>query len=183
MGDALEHGTDDLGPAASPGDPEQGAARAVVPHGGAEPEQRRHEPHVSRVCARGCDVCRVGRRGDDPEVFTEPFHARARRQHDRLDAPRERAALAPRHDGERSVLAAADHGRARGADAHVEHPTRAERDLRHAGSHASLADERALLVAGDPGDRGGAVQRGGDADHAARIHDRRHHRRRDVQRA
>ena len=53
--------------------------------------------------------------------------------------------------------------------AHVEHPTRAERDLGHPRLDASLADERRLLVADEAADRWAAGEGGRLADDVGRV--------------
>ena len=68
VGDALEHGPHDLRPAGAAGEPEQRAARAVVPVGRAEAEQRGHVDDAvggrrTRRRRRGCAAARRGSRG------------------------------------------------------------------------------------------------------------------------
>ena len=63
------------------------------------------------------------------EVVAQPLHVGARREHDRFDAPRDAAAVAPRDDRERAVLAALRERRRRVVEHDVEHAAGAERDL------------------------------------------------------
>ena len=51
VGDALEHGPDQLRPPGTPGDAEEGAPGAEVPDRRAQPEEGGDEPHVAGVVA------------------------------------------------------------------------------------------------------------------------------------
>ena len=152
VGDPLQHGPHDFGPARAPGDADERAPGAEVPHRCAEAEEGGNEEDSARVVHGGGDL--VGVRGgvDDPEVVAEPLDARACREHDRLEAPCEAALVAPRDDGERAVQPLLGKGGALAPEAAVEHPSCPERCFGHARLKAPLADERSLLVAGDAGD-------------------------------
>ena len=78
MGDPFEHGAHELRPAAATGQPEQRAARAVVPVRRAEAHQRRHVHHAVGVLALRGDVVAVGRGVDDAEVVAQPLDVGAR---------------------------------------------------------------------------------------------------------
>ena len=95
--DALEHRAHDLGAAGAAREPEQRAARAVVPLRRAEPERRGHEHDAAGVgarCARAS--CDSSADVDEPEVVAQPLHVGAGREHDRLDAPRVAAVVRAR---------------------------------------------------------------------------------------
>ena len=99
VGDALEHRPHDVGRRRAARDPEQRAARPVVPRRRAQAEQRRHvdaRRRSSRTVEATSWVCAA--RLDEAEVVAQPLDVGARRQHDRLDPPRQRAGLRPGHD-------------------------------------------------------------------------------------
>ena len=116
------------------------------------------------------------RRVDDAEVLDQPLHVGAGRQHDRLGAPRQLAVARPGDDRVGAVGRPPVRRRRRRPGAQVEHPARSERDLGLAAAHASLTDERRLLVADEGGDRRCAGQRRRLADDAAGVDDARQHR-------
>ena len=76
-------------------------AGAVVPRRRAETEQGGHVHDAVGAVAAAGDVVALGARGDQAEVVTEPLDVGARRQHDRLDTPLERAAVRPGDDRDR----------------------------------------------------------------------------------
>ena len=90
VGHPLEHRPHDVRPAGAACHAQQRAAGAVVPMRRAEPEQGGDEHHSVGRRTAGRDVVALGARGDQAEVVAKPFDTRASRQHDRLDAPRER---------------------------------------------------------------------------------------------
>ena len=78
VGHALEDGPDDLGPTRAPGQPDQGAPGAEVPHRRAQAEEGRDEPDVTRGLALGGDGRGLLGGGEDPEVVAQPLDAGAR---------------------------------------------------------------------------------------------------------
>ena len=105
--DAFEHRAHDLGPAGAARQPEERAARAVVPRGRAEPERRGHEHDAAGVGAR-----RRERRATRRTLAMSP---RSSRSHCTFvpaasitaSTPHViAAAVAPRDDRERAVLVA-----------------------------------------------------------------------------
>ena len=164
MGHALQHGPDHLRPARAAGQPEQRPPGAEVPRRRGHAEQGGHEPDVARGGACRGDGLGRGRVVDDAEVVAQPLDRLAGGEHERLDAPGDPSVAAPGRDGERPVRPALGELGPDRADAHVEHPARAEGHLGQTRPGAALADERRLLVAGDPGDRRRAGQGARRAD-------------------
>ena len=164
------------------GEAEQRPAGAVVPLRRAEPEEGRHVHDA------------VGRRR--PTAATSWLSAlvamspRSSRSHSTLlpadsmiastphvmAPPRDHAAIGNVPWWLRAAVAGGSV-----AVADVEHAAGAERDLGPAGPDAALADERALLVADEGGDRRGAGQRRGVADDAGGVDERGQDRGRDAE--
>ena len=172
--DAFEHGADDVRACRAAGQPEQRAARAVVPHGGAEAEQRGNEHDAVGVGNGSREVVGLRAGVDDLQIVAEPLHAGSRGEHDRFDAVRRGAVFPPRDDREGAVPAPFGERGWGGPEREIEHGAGAERDLGVPVVHAALADERRLLVAENGRDRGRAGKRGCRRDHAGGVDDRRH---------
>ena len=98
VGDALEDRAYEVRPRRSARDAEEAAARAEVPLRRAETRQRRHEGHAVGRVDRQRQRLGLVRVADQAEVVAEPFDARARREDDALDAPRELVRRALRSD-------------------------------------------------------------------------------------
>ena len=162
------------GPARPAGEPEQRAARAVVPCGRAEAEQRGHEHDAAAVGAR-TPRSRATRRGDAMRPRSSRSHCTfvPGREHDRFDAPRRvRRRGATRRSGTCRAVPRSVNGGGVVAEREVEHAAGAERDLGVAVVHAALTDERRLLVAEQRGDRRRAGQARSRRRRRRRVDDR-----------
>ena len=103
---------------------------------------------------------------DETHIVTEPLDVGASRQHDAFDAPGEDASQRPDREWIGAMGITVGRLGCAAIGAHVEHATRAERDLGLAGSNTSLANERCLLIADECGDWRAARERCGMSDHA-----------------
>ena len=132
VGDALEHGPHELGPAGAAGEAEHGAARAVVPLRACRARAARARTTRRRCrCTAPRPRATPPRARDDAEVVAQPLHVRAGRQHDRLDAPRVRRRRRCRQMiGNVPPPPRVSNVGPLGAEDEVEHPAGAERDLR-----------------------------------------------------
>ena len=177
--DAFEHRAHDLGASGAAGEPEQRAARAVVPLRRAEPERRGHEHDaagVGRTAPRSSCDSRGDR--DEPEVVAQPLHVGARREHDRFDAPRDaHRSRARRRSGTCRARPRVVEARAASSPS--------TRSSMPPVPNVILASPRrtqpwptsdACWSPSEAGDRRRAGQRGRVADDAGRVDDRRQHR-------
>ena len=161
VGDALQHGPHDVGRSSCPGS-RRAACRgrrspsAACPGraGPARTRRRRSSSHG------GGDVVALGAVAMQPEVVAQPLDVGAGRQHDRLDAPRQPRRRATRRRS--GTCRARRAGPTPGASAprHTSSmPPVPNVILARPGAHAALADQRALLVADEGGDRRAPGQR------------------------
>ena len=110
----------------------------------------------------------LGAGGDQAEVVAQPLHVGARRQHDRLGAPRQRAAVGTRRRSGTCRARCAGPTPGGSAPPHTSSmPPVPNVIFARPGVDAALADERRLLVADEAGDRWAAGQRRRLADDAA----------------
>ena len=169
-----------MGGRRAPGDPEDPATGVGIPPRAAEAGERRHHHDAAAVGNGLGEWPDLGGVVDEAETVSEPLHGGAgdedrslvgiRRHRSAVAGRPARRRKGPRHGGEESV----DGVGTRGPDVHEDERAGAVGVLGGARGEARLAEQRRLLVAGDPRDRhagsDGGVG-GGDAEATRRRSD------------
>ena len=149
--------------------PRDEPARVGVPVRRAEPGQRRHEDDAVGRVHRRRELLDLTCVGDQAEPVAQPLDCRTSDEHGSLEgvlrrfAHRDRRGRAQEPRGRRAACA---------ARVDEDEAPRAVRRLGVALAEAALAEQRGLLIAGDPGNRNGRAEQARLGDHTARRHDR-----------
>ena len=180
---ALEDGAHDLGPAGAPRETDEGAAGAEVPDGCARVPSKagtnHTSPDVSHCAATRSDSSALARmlRSSRSHSMAVPAESMTASVPHVARPPTRNATI-----GKVPRLASGDPGGAvTRSGALVEHAPGAEGRLGQARQGAALADQRGLLVPGDPADGGRSRQRARRPDRPRGVDDRGQHGARDPQ--
>src|SRR5438270_1657086 len=148
-GDRLQRGARQMRPRGAAREPEDGAARVLIPVRGAEADEGRHEVHAARVGHRARQGVRLGGVRDDPEAVAQPLHGGAGDEDGALERIGRPPTEAPGDRRQQPVRG--DHRPLAGVD--EREAARAVGVLGLARLEARLPEERGLLIACDAGDR------------------------------
>ena len=130
------------------GDAQQRTARVLVPVGGAQAGQRRHEVHAAVVFHRVSQVVDVGRGADQAGTVTQPLDGRATHEDAAFQCVGGLAADLPGHGGQQ-VVGRFHRGVAR---VHQQEAAGPVGVLQHALFGTELPEQCGLLVTGNAGD-------------------------------